>query len=131
MSELINGISVPFLPVGGVDALTKKKPEHIPPERSFENVFADELQNIKFSKHAQQRLESRNIQLSEKEKIELSSAVSKAEAKGAQESLVLLRDMAFVVNVKNKTIVTALTGDSMNNNVFTNIDSAIIVNNHL
>jgi flagellar operon protein len=127
MSELINGISVPFLPIGGVDALAKKKVEHLPSERSFDSVFSEELEQIKFSKHAQQRLESRNIQLSEREKADLNSAVSKAEAKGAQESLVLLRDMAFVVNVKNKTIVTALTGDSMNNNVFTNIDSAIIV----
>jgi flagellar operon protein len=57
---------------------------------------------------------------------QLTNAVQKADTKGANESLVLLRDMAFVVNVKNKTVITAIDSDRLKENVFTNIDSAII-----
>jgi flagellar operon protein len=126
MADSINGISVPFLPIGGVDGLREKLPVEVPQERSFETVFQKELKELKFSKHAQQRMESRSIQLSEQDLQILNSAVEKADEKGASESLVLLRDLAFVVSIKNRIVVTAMDGDRMKANVFTNIDSAII-----
>lgn len=78
MAETINGINVPFLPVGGVDALKERPAINVPEERSFETVLSKELNGIKFSKHAQQRLDSRNIQLSDDDMAHLSSAVTKA-----------------------------------------------------
>jgi len=81
---------------------------------------------VRFSKHAQERLSERNITLNDQDKLQLGQAVAKAEAKGAQDSLVLLRDLAFIVNIKNKMVVTAMTGNNRNDNVFTNIDSAVI-----
>ncbi|MGE5314759.1 MAG: TIGR02530 family flagellar biosynthesis protein [Acidobacteriota bacterium] len=122
----INGISLPFMPIGGVDGLPSKPAVRIPEERSFDKVFEKELQSIQFSKHAQSRLEARNVSLDTADMAKLEQAVQKAEAKGANDSLVLLRDMAFIVNVRNRTVVTTMTNDSMKEHVFTKIDSAII-----
>jgi flagellar operon protein len=58
--------------------------------------------------------------------VSLQRAVSRAEEKGAKDSLVLLRDLAFIVSVKNRTVVTAVDGEHIKENVFTNIDSAVI-----
>jgi flagellar operon protein len=123
--RIINGVQVPFIPIGGPDGIKKSPVEQLG-GRSFENVLERELEKVKFSKHAQDRLEARNIQLNEKDILQIETAVAKAEAKGAQESLVLLRDMAFIISIKNKTVVTAMHGETMRDNVFTNIDSAII-----
>jgi flagellar operon protein len=57
----------------------------------------------------------------------IESAIDKAAAKGAKDSLILFKDMAFIVNVKNRTIVTAMEGSSMQDNVFTQIDSAVVI----
>lgn len=126
MAEMINGINVPFLPVGGVDGLKQKPPIQLPGERSFDAILQKELQEVKFSKHAQERLTERNIQLDQNDMSHLHHAIALAEKKGSNDSLVLLRDMAFIVSVKNKTVVTAMHGESMKENVFTNIDSAVI-----
>jgi flagellar operon protein len=81
---------------------------------------------IKFSKHAQQRLISRDISLSKDDRELLWNALQKAGNKGVNDSLILMRDMAFVVNVKNKTVITAMKNNEMKENVVTNIDGAII-----
>ena len=122
----INGINVPFLPIGGVDGLSQKKPFDIPEDRSFKKVLDSELSGLKFSKHAQDRLQQRQIQLNDADKQQIEKAVTLAEQKGSQDSLVFLRDMAFIVSVKNKTVVTAIDSDHLRQNVFTNIDSAIV-----
>jgi flagellar operon protein len=122
----INGINVPFLPVGGVEALKQKPSMQLPAERSFDAILQRELDEVKFSKHAQERLNERNITLDKTDLSQLNSAISAVEKKGANDSLVLLRDMAFIVSVKNKTVVTAMQGDNLKSNVFTNIDSAVI-----
>jgi flagellar operon protein len=127
MAEIfVNGIKVPFLPVGGVEGLKKKPPGLLPGEETFQSVLQKELGELKFSKHAQERLDSRHIQLSETDLSHLQGAVARAEEKGAAESLVLLRDIAFIVSVKNKTVVTAMDSEHIRDNVFTNIDSAVI-----
>ncbi len=126
MAEIINGVKVPFLPVGGVDGLKQKPSVPLPPERSFDAILQKELQEVRFSKHAQDRLNERNIRLDQKDLADLQHAIALAEKKGANDSLVLLRDVAFIVSVKNKTVVTAVDGETMKENVFTNIDSAVI-----
>ena len=82
---------------------------------------------ITFSSHALERLHTRNIMLSADDVARLNSAVNRAGEKGSRESLVLLNNMAFIVNVKNKTVVTAMTRDQMHENVITNIDSMVLV----
>ena len=80
---------------------------------------------VKFSKHASERLNSRNIDLSEAQKERLSQAVKAAEAKGIKESLVMMDNLAFIVNVKNNTVITAVAGGE--EKIFSNIDGAVVV----
>ena len=127
MSDLtVNGVNVPFLPVGGAEGLKERLPVGLPGDRSFDAILEKELHQVTFSKHARERLEERKITLDEADKLQLERAVAKAEEKGAQDALVLLRDLAFIVYIKNKTVVTAMTGERLHENVFTNIDSAVI-----
>lgn len=96
--------------------------------KNFEQVLDKELDGeLKFSRHAQERLKSRSIQLNESDLGRLQDAVSKARGKGAHDSLVLMDKLALVVSVKNNTVVTVVDGQSLKENVFTNIDSAVIV----
>jgi flagellar operon protein len=81
---------------------------------------------LKFSAHAEQRMRDRNIRLSDVELARLRDAVDRARAKGARESLVMMDNAAFVVSVRNQTVITAVDRESMKQNVFTNIDSAVI-----
>lgn len=95
---------------------------------SFEEVFAQEIARggLKFSAHAEKRLASRSIPLSPDELANLSNAVDRAAAKGARESLIIVGSTAFLVSVRNRTVITAIDGESLKENVFTNIDSAVI-----
>ena len=124
----VNGVKVPFVPIGGVDGI-KSSPQITTPEgKSFDEVLRGELEGVKFSHHAQARLESRNIQLSSEDIRQLSNAVDQAGQKGAQDSLMIMKNVAFIVNVKNRTVVTAVDGENLSNNLFTNIDSAVLIN---
>lgn len=91
---------------------------------SFGEVLKSTADRVRFSKHAARRLETRNISMTEEQQARLEEAVDQAEKKGMTESLVMVDDLAFILNVKNKTIVTAVNDTS--NAVFTNIDGAII-----
>ncbi|MNI99493.1 hypothetical protein D3C73_1585880 [compost metagenome] len=82
---------------------------------------------LKFSNHAAKRLEQRGIQLGTQQLDQINSAVEQAAAKGSKESLILMKDLAFIVNIPNRTVVTAMDGSSMKNNVFTQIDSTVVI----
>lgn len=99
------------------------------PTQSFAEILeqrktADRAE-VKFSRHANERLVSRNIDLSESQKERLNHAVQAAEAKGIKESLVMLDNLAFIVNVTNNTVITAVTGGE--EKIFSNIDGAVVV----
>lgn len=97
---------------------------------SFDALIRREIEgwkSVKFSAHALQRLRTRNIHLSADDRAKIVQAIDRAESKGAKDSLVLVRGAALVVSVKNRTIVTALDREEMNGNVFTNIDSAVVM----
>ena len=94
---------------------------------SFGQILDQQLSGVKFSQHAKERLQTRNISFGQAELTKLSSAIEKAAVKGARESLVLMDNLALVVSIKNRTVITALDGASIKDNVFTNIDSAVIV----
>ncbi len=82
---------------------------------------------LKFSAHAMQRLQSRNITLTADDMQRMNAMADKAAAKGAKQSLFMMRDVAMVVSIKNRVVITAVDQDSMKENVFTNIDSAAII----
>ncbi len=96
---------------------------------SFSEVLKARLEQqagVKFSSHAMDRLNGREITLEHNELQRLSEAVSRAEEKGVNDSLILINDKAFIVSIRNRTVITAMDGDSIKNNVFTNIDSTLI-----
>ena len=95
-------------------------------EQLLQSTVAPEAPGVKFSTHAQQRLSQRDIQLGDEDVAKINQAVDRAQQKGAKESLILLDDMAFVVSVKNRVVITAVDQPSMKQNVFTNIDSVVI-----
>ncbi len=83
---------------------------------------------LKFSNHASKRLEQRGIEFSTEQMASLNQAIDKAAAKGSKDSLILMKNnVALIVNVPNRTVVTAMDGNSMKDNVFTQIDSAVIL----
>jgi len=95
---------------------------------SFQDIFQKKqeqaVENLKFSKHANARLTSRNINLSAEQIERLEQGTTKAREKGIQESLVMVDNLAFIVNVKNNTVITAV--NDMTDSIFTNIDGAVI-----
>jgi len=123
----IEGIRVPFLPAGGIQELERqsKYTPDVNVRTSFDEIFNTELNKIKFSAHAQNRINSRDILLDDDSVERLSGAVEKAEEKGSRESLVIFDDKAFIVNIPSKTIITALDKMQLNSNIITNIDSAV------
>ena len=104
-------------------------PVQIPPTGtgSFRDVLRTTQSTLKFSAHAQQRLASRNITLSSDDVAKMNAMADKAAAKGAKQSLFMMRDTAMVVSITNRTVITAVDQNSMKDNVFTNIDSAAII----
>lgn len=104
------------------------------PQNNFNQSFAEILNgkvkdnnSLKFSAHAQKRLAHRNIKIDDIELSKLENALHKAKEKGAKESLVLIDDRAYVISVPNKVVITAVDQENLKENVFTNIDSAIIM----
>lgn len=93
-------------------------------EGNLSEVVSGEL---KFSKHALNRLNDRNIQLNTEQLDRLNDGAKKAGEKGIRDSLVIVDHLAFIVNVPNKTVVTAMDSTATDENIFTNINGAVIV----
>lgn len=94
-------------------------------QKSFQNILEGTM--VKFSNHAEARLQQRGIRFGAEQLNKLETAIDKAAAKGSKESLILIQDVALIVNIKNRTVVTAMEGNQMKDNVFTQIDSAVII----
>lgn len=98
---------------------------------SFEEIWKQKTEavsgELRFSKHASNRLADRQLTLSEEQMSRLTEGARKAGEKGIKESLVMVDQLAFIVNVPNNTVITAMDQTQANENVFTNIDGAVIV----
>ncbi|MCH7903130.1 MAG: hypothetical protein IH944_01030 [Armatimonadetes bacterium] len=104
---------------------TRTQAAQIPDQGAdFQSILADRL---KVSAHAQTRLESREIKLDADAWERVLDGVDRAAKKGAKEALVMVDDIALIVSVKNRTVITAVDKARLKENVFTNIDSAVIV----
>ena len=125
INDLVHLISPPGRVTRTPEAAPNKRAE----KGAFDSVFKaemDKASGIKFSAHARQRLQSRQIDLSPVDMDRIRNATDRAASKGSRESLVLMDDRAFVVSVPNRTVITAMEGRSMKEHVFTNIDSAVL-----
>lgn len=99
---------------------------------SFQDILSKKTEKpgtdeVKFSKHAAGRLADRNIELTKDQMERLNLGAAKAGAKGINESLVIIDSLAFIVNVPNNTVITAMNQAETDDNVFTNIDGAVII----
>lgn len=98
---------------------------------TFQDVLRQKAQygsgSLKFSKHAMGRLADRNIELSDNQLERLESGTRKAEQKGIRDSLVIVDSLAFIVNVPNQTVVTAMDSTQTDESIFTNINGAVIM----
>ena len=136
------GSAQDLLNSGRLDSIRSRTPERVPNEtkgtgaaKPFSELLEERIQGkpptrdegLKFSAHAQTRLQSRGIDLSAEDLVKLQDAVNRVRDKGAKESLILTDKAAFIVSVKNQTVITAVDRDSLKENVFTNIDSTIMI----
>ncbi len=126
---------------GAAERVQPKKQEGVKSE--FDHVFDETLskepaaglatdlssvrQPLKFSAHASQRLQDRKISIDQATMVKVNDALDKASAKGVEDTLVLTKDAALIVSVKNRTVITAMDRNQLSGNVFTNIDGAVIV----
>ncbi len=96
---------------------------------TFQEVLNRQLNNsqVSFSKHANQRTEERNIEISQSDLNRLGTACDKAEEKGIKDALVMMNDSAFIVNARNRVVITVMDKNELKDNVFTNIDGAVFV----
>lgn len=128
MNNRIQLLKQPILPINqNTSEAVKSKVEKT--DKTFKELL-DELsitKQIKISKHAQQRIMSRNIKLTSNDFEKINKALNKAMEKGVKDSLILMDKVALVVSVKNRTVITAVDEKNLKENVFTNIDGAVII----
>lgn len=96
---------------------------------SFQEILsekAEQAENLKFSKHASERLSGRSIDLTEEIENRLNEGARRAEEKGIKDSLIVVDSYSFIVNVPSRTVVTALDEGETADHIFTNIDGAVI-----
>ncbi len=97
--------------------------------RPFEAILQEEVAagELRFSRHASERMASRNIRLSEGDLVRMRGAVDHAAARGMKDSLLVVDRHAFIISVENRTVVTAMDRASMRDHLFTHIDSAMLL----
>jgi flagellar operon protein len=125
--RVINGKLISVLPIASPK--TKEKIQ-VSESDNFAGILkkqVDKKQTFIISSHAAQRLNSRNINLDEADMIKINEGINKADAKGARESLILYKDLALVTSIKNRTVITAVDKNKEGDNVFTNIDSVVLL----
>ena len=105
-------------------AMQAQNPETI---RESSPGMAQAAQGLKFSAHATQRLRERQIQFDQETLSKMNDAITKADSKGVQDTLVLTDKAALIVSVPSRTVITAMDRNHLSGNVFTNIDGAVII----
>ncbi len=127
---MVNKIVTPIQPrpvVGQPRPATRPEPGAPSFKAVLDTEIAKGTGDVRFSAHAQKRLATRKIHLSDAEQALVRQAVDSAALKGARESLLVMDKVALVVSVPKRTVITAMVQEEMHDSVFTNIDSAVIV----
>ena len=120
--------SQPLLPIDHTASTSVASATTNKNNTSFQSLLQQAEKKVSFSQHAISRMQSRGISLNEQTLSKLDDTVEKLARKGAKESLIYLKDeVALVVSIKNRTVITAMEGAQENDNIITNIDSAAII----
>ena len=119
----------PAVPVHGAEQSMFTQDLETKRQNSFIDILQDKMipQEVSFSAHALSRLEQRNIIVNDQIKASLEKAIDKIAQKGGRESLIMLDEVAYLVSIPNKKVITAI--ETSDDNVFTNIDSALLLAN--
>lgn len=104
----------------------KLNPE-LKPKKNFKEVLNNMESGVKVSKHAEKRLLTRNVSLSEEQLKKVGQAMDDAKSKGIKDALIMLDGQALIASINNKTIVTAARQDDLESKIITNIDGAIVL----
>ncbi|NLK69944.1 MAG: flagellar protein [Clostridiales bacterium] len=129
---LLNRLSVPIVTGVPVEPNVNKN-EAInsnDEKNSFKKILQEQISNasgVNFSSHAVNRVLERNINISESNLARLNDGVRIAEEKGLNEPLILIDSAAYIVNIKNNTVITTVANDDLKGSVFTNIDGTVII----
>lgn len=127
-SQFLSNLQIRENPINSKSACDVRSSDNR--ELSFKDLLQSKVEeskaDVRFSKHASMRLEMRNISLSDVQLNRLNEATVKAGEKGIKDSLVIVDDYAFIVNVPNNTVVTAVDRNLDDEFIFTNIDGAVI-----
>ncbi|HHV38142.1 MAG TPA: flagellar protein [Tepidimicrobium sp.] len=118
---LENRIKHSSQPINNIKNMSNRDFAHV-----LEKIRGKEA-GIKFSKHAKNRMNMRNISLNRDEEDRLKAGFSKAQEKGVKDALILVGDKAFIASISNRTVITTVNKEQLKNSVFTNIDGAVIV----
>lgn len=122
----MNPIRIVQPPITYNNKLTQQKNNETA-KTQFQDLLNEAQQKLKISKHASQRITQRNINISDVEWNKIEEKMQVAKSKGLNESLFLTQNAALIINVKNAIVVTALNRTEASNQIFTNIDSAILI----
>lgn len=117
-------------PIQGTSSQRTPQREQVGKDTSFQRLLQHELirtEDVQFSHHAKVRMQERGMVMSADMMSKMQQAVKQAENKGSRQSLIIVDNQAFIVNVKSRTVITALDQASQQNHVFTQIDSAILM----
>lgn len=109
------------------DTLAQQISGSMPTPSARPGMGPNAMDGVKFSNHAVERMQTRGIRFTPEDMGRLNDAVGRAAAKGSKDSLILMNDSALIVSVKNKTVVTVMDKTALKENVFTNIDSTIVM----
>lgn len=129
--RVINGVPYPvgnFPSISGSKPQNSSKVDHKDLNKSFGEILNNQIkknESFNLSKHAADRL--RDIQLSNSDMQKINEGINKAQEKGSKNCLILYKDVALVTSIENRTVITAVEGDRMKDNVFTNIDSVVLL----
>ena len=126
--RVVNGKLYPVETIGNCNYTEKSS--SIKKEQSFSDILNSKVNkenDFIISKHAAERLEARNINFNKQDMNNINEGINKAEEKGCSNSVIVYKDVALVTSIKNRTVITAVAKDSSKDNVFTNVDSVVLL----
>jgi flagellar operon protein len=128
--RIINGVSYPVgnFPINNEGTGKIQKTSDNKLSKSFDEILSEKVnksEGFKISNHAAERME--NVKFDPKDMDKINEAINKARDKGSKNSLIVYKDVAMVTSIENRTVITAVEGSRAKDNIFTNIDSVILL----
>ncbi|MER2111859.1 TIGR02530 family flagellar biosynthesis protein [Solibacillus isronensis] len=121
----VNIQHIPYHPP--IKPIVKQNTEQVSKQSFMDHLKQATGDELKISKHASERLNERNISITDREWQQISEKVFEAKNKGVKQPLVLLDQAALIVSAKNATVITALDRNEAKQQLFTNIDGTILL----